>query len=75
MRSADAGKMSIPLTANSASGKTSVCIGAIVRVRARSRTAASGAAWATKAPPGSAIRSAISSTEARASASSTPQIA
>ena len=71
-----AGKTIIPPIANSASGKTSVCIGAADPgghpVPRPSRPCA--AAWVTNAPPGSDTRSAISSTDGRASTSSTPHM-
>lgn len=70
-----AGKIIIPATANRASGKTSVCIGAETRVANRSRCEPiRAAAWATKEPPGSDTLSAINSSDGRASTSSTPHI-
>ena len=70
-----AGKTIIPPTANSASGKISVCIGAATLVATRSRWEPTlAAAWVTKAPPGSETLSAISRNDGMASTSSTPHM-
>lgn len=68
-RSFEATNVIMPPSANSVSGKTSVCMPVFVACARSCTVPGRIAAWATNAPPGSTERSAISNTEPNPSTS------